>query len=126
VLLACGAAVVAGTAFPAQASGGDGAEVLVGLALPERAVGPSATPRGTATGPRAYVVRVGDSLWSIARTHPAPGTDVDARWRAIWRHNRTVVGADPDLIHPGQSLRLPRASTSVDAPTHTEKDGDRR
>ena len=38
VLLACGAAVVAGTALPAQASSGDGAEVLVGLPLPERAV----------------------------------------------------------------------------------------
>ena len=55
----------------------------------------------------AYVVRPGDSLWSIARAHPAPAADVETRWRAIWRHNRDVVGDDPDLIHPGQALRLP-------------------
>ena len=45
VLLACGAAVVAGTALPAHASGGDGAEVLVGLPLPERAVAPATSGR---------------------------------------------------------------------------------
>ncbi|MFC7727090.1 LysM peptidoglycan-binding domain-containing protein [Nocardioides sp. GCM10028917] len=129
VLLACGAAVVAGTALPAHASGGDGAEVLAGLPLPERAVAPatsatsatSAHPDAPAAAPGEdpYVVRSGDSLWSIARAHPASGTDVEARWRAIWRHNRDVVGDDPDLIHPGQALRLPD--------THTDpKDGERR
>jgi len=132
VLLACGVAVVAGTALPAQASGGDGAEVLVGLPLPERAVAP-ATPATSATSghpgaPAAarsagrYVVRSGDSLWSIARAHPAAGTDVETRWRAIWRHNRDVVGDDPDLIHPGQSLRLPDTDASTE-PTD-DKDGE--
>lgn len=128
VLLACGAAVVATTSLPAHASGGDGAEVLVGLPLPERAVAPATTPTGPATAtPRpttgaAYVVRAGDSLWSIARAHPAAGVDVVDRWRAIWRHNRDVVGVDPDLIHPGQALRLPGTRTPAD----TEKDGERR
>jgi len=60
-----------------------------------------------------YVVRPGDSLWSIARAHPA-GDDVDLRWRAIWAANRDVVGADPDLIHPGQALRLPGTDTDED------------
>lgn len=142
VLLACGAAVVAGTALPAQAAGGDGAEVLVGLPLPERPVAPAAAPRGErSTAPTAaidttdttdtagtpgarpttadaYVVRAGDSLWSIARAHPAPDVDVESRWRAIWRHNHEVVGDDPDLIHPGQALRLPDAET--------DEDGERR
>ena len=136
VLLACGVAVVAGTALPAQAASGDGAEVLVGLALPERAVAPATVDPRTAstTAPTAvtgtasahasrptaddtYVVRAGDSLWSIARAHPAPGAGVEARWRSIWRHNHDVVGDDPDLIHPGQALRLP---------TDTDKDGERR
>lgn len=128
VLLACGAAVVAGAGAPAVAAdAGDGAELLAGLALPERAVAPavhrvrsapaaSATTRGAGT----YVVRPGDSLWSIARTHPA-GDSIDERWRAIWTANRDVVGADPDLIHPGQALRLPVPHTDP----HTEKDGDR-
>jgi nucleoid-associated protein YgaU len=125
VLLACGAAVVAGTALPAQAaSARDGAELLVGLPLPERAVAPAtdpATPTVQVSHPttdEVYEVRAGDSLWSIARAHPAPGDGVEARWRAIWRHNHDVVGDDPDLIHPGQALRLPA--------TDTEKDGEPR
>jgi nucleoid-associated protein YgaU len=32
---------------------------------------------------------------------------VDAAWRADYAANRSVVGADPDLIHPGQVLALP-------------------
>ena len=123
VLLACGAAVVAGTALPAQASGGDGVEVLVGLPLPERAVAPATVgPPGasaTATAADRYVVRSGDSLWSIARAHPAPDTDVETRWRAIWRHNRDVVGDDPDLIHPGQALRL--TDTDTERPGRTTR-----
>jgi LysM repeat protein len=120
VLLACGAAVVATTALPAQASAGDGAEVLVGLPLPERTAAPAGTVAGTEppTTSDAYVVRADDSLWSIARAHPAPGAGVEARWRSIWRHNRDVVGADPDLIHPGQVLHLPG--------TDTDEDGERR
>ncbi|MGF9762777.1 LysM peptidoglycan-binding domain-containing protein [Microvirga sp. 0TCS3.31] len=126
VLLACGAAAVAGTTVPAQASGGDGVEVLVGLPLPERAVTPAPTGRqgapATAPTARSYVVRSGDSLWSIARGHPAAGTDVETRWRAIWHHNRDVVGNDPDLIHPGQSLRLP--GTDIDPSTEPADDKD--
>jgi hypothetical protein len=128
VLLACGAAVVAGTAVPAQAETGGGAEHLAGLSLPERAVAPatrSPGPRARAVpGARRdagaverYVVRPGDSLWSIARAHPADGDDVELRWRAIWAANRDVVGTDPDLIHPGQALRLPGS--------HTDEDGAR-
>lgn len=124
VLLACGVAVVAGTTLPAHASGGGDAEVLVGLPLPERAVASTTTRSpGTAPSPATqgdHVVRAGDSLWSIARAHPAPGTDVESRWREIWRLNRDVVGADPDLIHPGQALRLP------DTEPTAEKDGERR
>lgn len=115
VLLACGVAVVAGTSAPALATGGDGHELLVGLTLPERAVAPPPAhqePRGKPRTVRAraratYVVRPGDSLWSIARDHPDDAASVDQRWRAIWLANREVVGDDPDLIIPGQALRLP-------------------
>ena len=34
--------------------------------------------------------------------------EIAARWRAIYRLNRTLIGADPNLILPGQRLVLPR------------------
>jgi LysM repeat protein len=121
VLAACGAAVLAGTTSPALAIGGDGSELLAGLALPERAVAPPRAARAPAE-PAApvsatYVVRAGDSLWSIAAAHGPSTTPVDQRWREIWQANRDVVGDDPDLILPGQALRLPTH------PPHS--DGDR-
>ena len=120
VLLACGVAVVAGTATPALAAGGDGRELLAGLSLPERAVAP-VVHRTAATAPAdadTYLVRPGDSLSSIALAHPGSGS-LEDRWRAIWRTNRDVVGDDPDLILPGQALRLPRPTPL------TSQDGDR-
>ena len=129
VLAACGVAVVAGTALPAHAAGGQDVDVLVGLPLPERAVGPAAVDRSRApaapAGGGTYVVRPGDSLWSIARAHPAPPSDVGTRWRAIWRANRDVVGDDPDLIRPGQALRLPGTDDQT-IYQHDETDGGRR
>ncbi|MBL0748571.1 LysM peptidoglycan-binding domain-containing protein [Nocardioides baculatus] len=124
VLLACGVAVVVGTSAPAMATGGDGRELLAGLPLPQRAVAPvvhRATPaRPVTTG--TYVVRPGDSLSSIALAHPGAGS-LDDRWRALWRANHDVVGDDPDLIHPGQALRLPGSTDHTTPSTH--EDGDR-
>jgi nucleoid-associated protein YgaU len=126
VLVACGAAVLAGTGVPALAAGGDGAEHLVGLALPDRAVAPTRTtaerrPPPRTVGAEPYVVRPGDSLWSIAQQHPVDAGSTEARWRAIWRANRAVVGDDPDLIHPGQALSLPERPTP---PSHAQPDQD--
>ncbi|RVU18596.1 LysM peptidoglycan-binding domain-containing protein [Streptomyces antnestii] len=53
------------------------------------------------TDERAYTVRPGDSLWGIADAH-----DVDGGWAALYAENKKTVGADPDLILPGQSLDL--------------------
>jgi hypothetical protein len=115
VLVACGVAVAAGTAGPVAAADGDG--TLAGLRLPERAV--STRPTAAAahrpappTDARVHVVRHGASLWSVAAATAPPGADVDARWRAIWAANRDVVGDDPDLILPGQRLRLPPSQPS--------------
>jgi len=57
----------------------------------------------------AVIVRPGDSLWAItARELRDPSTPlVAARWPGWWRANRVVIGADPNLIHPGQRLRRP-------------------
>ncbi|MFF9502495.1 transglycosylase family protein [Streptomyces sp. NPDC014656] len=49
----------------------------------------------------AYTVRPGDSLSEIAREN-----DLAGGWDALYDANRRTVGADPDLILPGQSLEL--------------------
>lgn len=114
VRLLCGVALTAGLAAPAMAQSSTPPGSLVGLALPDRAVSAApltvAAPSPEAPDHGSHVVEPGDSLWSIARqTGPPAATTaaIDARWRQIWALNRDVVGTDPDLIHPGQQLRLP-------------------
>jgi nucleoid-associated protein YgaU len=111
LLAACGVAVVAGLASPAGATTGRQdppqtaasvvAAVVAGLPLPDR-------PHGPAHPQRRPVVTVhdGDTLWSIADEHLGAGD----RWPEIYALNRSVVGADPDLIRPAQRLRLPAPS----------------
>ncbi|ANW20899.1 transglycosylase family protein [Streptomyces clavuligerus] len=67
-------------------------------AVPQRATGHTSRSGERARG-TAYTVRAGDTLSSIAQAH---GTD----WRTLHTANRQVVGADPDLIVPGQRLTL--------------------
>lgn len=54
----------------------------------------------------AYTVRPGDSLSEIAQEN-----DLVGGWDALYDANRQTVGADPDLILPGQSLELKAAPT---------------
>jgi hypothetical protein len=115
VLAACGVALASsGVAEPAVATDGGshrqpyGSALLTGLPLPDRAVAPpaAATRRRTHT----VVVHPGDSLWSIAEREllpSAPARAVDSRWHAVYAANRRLIGPDPDLIEPGQRLRLP-------------------
>ena len=56
------------------------------------------------------VVHPGDSLWAIAAAHLPPAASpaaVARAWPAWWAANRDAVGADPDLIQPGQRLAAP-------------------
>lgn len=93
-----------------------------GLPYPDRATGPAATPPSGGTGsgaaaagsvtaaPATVVVRPGDSLWRIAaglRGPDAPDADVAAVVVRLHALNRAEIGPDPDLIQPGQRLRLP-------------------
>jgi hypothetical protein len=63
--------------------------------------------------PDAWVVAQGDHLWSIAaETMADRGEDdreatIAAYWLRLIEENRDVVGENPDLIHPGQVIRLP-------------------
>ena len=82
-----------------------------------------ATPRPDARPPHAarstqqghVVVRTGDSLWGIAANQlgrdstPARTAAAWPRWYAA---NRAVIGADPDLIKPGQRLAPPAPTGS--------------
>lgn len=57
-----------------------------------------------------HVVRPGESLWTIARSHLTPGAtdaEVDAAWRRWYAANHLVIGPDADLIRPGQNLTTP-------------------
>ena len=68
---------------------------------------------GGPSNPRVgYTVEPGDTLWDIAATHLRPPQRSSARinryWRQIYRANRPVIGADPDLIHPGTPLGVAR------------------
>ena len=51
---------------------------------------------------RSYTVAAGDSLSKIAKKHYGKS----GKWRAIYDANREQID-DPDLIHPGQVLRIP-------------------
>lgn len=77
---------------------------------PDGSTGPSSTSPANAT----YVVAPGDCLWTIARAHGATtDAEIARAWPTWWEENREVIGADPDLIYPGQVLRIPASLTEV-------------
>jgi nucleoid-associated protein YgaU len=53
-------------------------------------------------GGRTYVVVKGDSLSAIAKREYGEAKE----WPRIYDANRDII-KDPDLIYPGQTLRLP-------------------
>jgi nucleoid-associated protein YgaU len=63
--------------------------------------GSSSTAGG---GDRIYIVRSGDSLSKIAQREYGDGQ----KWRRIFEANQDKI-KDPDLIHPGQELKIPAA-----------------
>lgn len=78
----------------------------------------SATARTATVQPSAvgapYIVRAGDTLWSVAAaelsatTHLRPtSTAIAARWPAWWQANRDEIGGDPALLLPGEQLSAP-------------------
>lgn len=50
-----------------------------------------------------YVVVADDNLWKIAQRSYGNGD----RWREIYEANRAAIGANPNLIYPGQVLIIP-------------------
>ncbi|MEU4872084.1 transglycosylase family protein [Streptomyces sp. NPDC021608] len=80
------------------------------------------TPQSRAGTARMYTVVRGDTLSGIADAE-----EVRGGWRGLYAANRTTVGADPDLILPGQRLSLngraaaPRTSGGVEHHTGRPK-----
>ncbi|HEX8132931.1 MAG TPA: LysM domain-containing protein [Actinomycetes bacterium] len=58
-----------------------------------------------------HVVEVGDTLWDIAAARlvrsERSAANINRYWRQVYRANRSVIGADPDLLHPGTRLHVP-------------------
>lgn len=75
--------------------------------------------------PRRVVVKPGDTLWSVAAAELGPRAtpqDIASRWPAWYAANRQLIGPHPDLIRPGQVLRIPPPATGNPVPpTHQEK-----
>jgi len=53
---------------------------------------------------QTYTVKAGDSLSKIARHVYGDAM----KWKTIWEANKDIV-KNPDLIHPGQVLKIPSA-----------------
>jgi len=98
------AATAAGARAPAPTG------VLTGLTVPDRVTGSSLHSLASPSPDRLVRVRPGDSLWSLSAVLlPALATDAEVAraWRLLYAANRTEVGPNPDLIHPGTVLTIP-------------------
>jgi len=71
---------------------------------PTPAVPDTQPAEATAETMETYTVQPGDSLWKIAEAHYGSGN----RYHAIFDANRDILD-NPDLIKPGQVLKLPAA-----------------
>ena len=63
---------------------------------------PTATAGSTST--KTYIVAKGDSLSKIAKREYGDAN----QWRRIYEANKDLI-KDPDLIYPGQELKVPGA-----------------
>ena len=52
---------------------------------------------------KSYVVKKGDSLSEIAQREMGDGD----RWKELYEANKSAIGDDPDMIHPGTELTIP-------------------
>ena len=59
---------------------------------------------GTTGSGQTYVVAKGDSLSAIAKREYGDAN----KWRTIYEANQGLI-TDPDLIYPGQELKIPGA-----------------
>ncbi|MEX0169965.1 LysM peptidoglycan-binding domain-containing protein [Streptomyces sp. LMG1-1-1.1] len=78
------------------------------VAAPAFAAPTAAKAPAAPAAARTYTVVRGDSLSLIARKKGIQGG-----WKSLYRANRSAVGDNPSLIHPGLELTLRRDSAKV-------------
>lgn len=99
---AAGGALASGSVFnggPSPFGDRDLQDVADGV---ERAPEPAPAPAEGET----HTVKAGETLWGIS------GGD----WRSLYERNAGVIGGDPDLIKPGQVLKLKASAPKVADP----------
>lgn len=67
-----------------------------------------------AAGTKTYAVRSGDYLSKIADEQ-----NVGGGWKKIYADNRSAIGGDPSLIHPGLKLSLGKKAAAAHSATHS-------
>jgi hypothetical protein len=98
------AAAAPGPVSAAVASGSQHRPEPWSLPVPER-------PEGQLRAPTVRV-RAGDTLWALAAAHLPRGAGDAVVLAAVHRwysRNHRRIGADPDLLRPGQRLSPPRS-----------------
>jgi murein DD-endopeptidase MepM/ murein hydrolase activator NlpD len=98
--------VAAGTggaalALPLVTAGHAAAAPVTSATAHTTTAAPASAPAPAQGKASIYQVAPGDSLSGIARAK-----HVDGGWKQIYSDNRKVIGADPNLIVPGQRLTL--------------------
>nr|WP_239067776.1 BTAD domain-containing putative transcriptional regulator [Actinomadura bangladeshensis] len=79
---------------------------------------PPARPKSDHHEARTHVVKRGETLWGIARRAYSSGDrypEIFENSRNIDQPNGIPALTDPNVIHPGQFVRLPRLSTPEEA-----------
>jgi LysM repeat protein len=108
IAVSAGGAVLA---LPLIAAGSASAAPATSVAA-EKAVAPTSVAGKEIAVQKAesttYSVISGDSLSKIARGHSLSGG-----WERLYKDNRSVVGGNPDLIHPGLKLTIGAKSAAA-------------
>lgn len=79
-------------------------------------VQPQTTPQSRAGKAEMYTVVRGDTLSEIAESEQVKGG-----WRGLYAANRKAIGADPDLILPGQRLAVRGKAATITEPAPTTR-----
>jgi nucleoid-associated protein YgaU len=74
-------------------------------AKPAHAPAPASTAKPSGGAATSYVVKPGDSLWKISASPSVYGS-ADS-WQRLYEANRGTIH-DPNVIHPGQEISIPR------------------